>query len=203
MGPRKQVRGWNGKKQSIAFLPLMRDNKQSNSTAYGGVQAGRCSKRPLRSLPYGVTNCCFFGGFFLRCDREVHQKRSWKGGGEKKKTDLGRKWELFWCCILWLASKLSLKGARPFSWYRLIRGNRPLNLARRALLRAAVLGVDVIRLEEDIRSESRVTPEDRNHRQQRCSSWSFGSRIETLCDTEDAHLGCVLPAALRAVACSR
>lgn len=33
-------------------------------------------------------------------------------------------------------------------------GNRTLNLARRALLRAAVLGVDVIRLEEDTHDRS-------------------------------------------------
>lgn len=55
---RKQVRNQN-RKNSASLFSLMRDNKQSNSTTYGGVQAGRCSKWPCHSLPYGVTNCCF------------------------------------------------------------------------------------------------------------------------------------------------
>lgn len=82
----------------------MRDNKRANSTTYGGVQAGRCSKQPRRSLPYGVTNCCFF-----HCDREVHQKRWLKG--EKYRSKTGTKVWLFWCCTeqLLSASKLSLK----------------------------------------------------------------------------------------------
>lgn len=72
--------------RSIASLfPLMRDNKQSNSTAYGGVQAGSCSKRPLHSLPYGVTNCCFFP---LRQGGTPKEKLK-KGRGTKKKLIWG------------------------------------------------------------------------------------------------------------------
>lgn len=35
------------KKHTALLFSLMRDNKYTNSTAYGGVQAGRCSKQPL------------------------------------------------------------------------------------------------------------------------------------------------------------
>lgn len=84
---RKQVRNWN-RKNSASLFSLMRDSKQSNSTAYGGVQAGRCSKRPCHSLPYGVTNCCFF---------TVTGRYTKRDGWKEKSTDpeLGQKFYCF------------------------------------------------------------------------------------------------------------
>lgn len=75
---RKQVRNWNRKNGALLFS-LMSDNKQSSSTAYGGVQAGRCSKQPRHSLPYGVTNCCFF---------LLQQRGTQKGSVERRKTEI-------------------------------------------------------------------------------------------------------------------
>lgn len=99
---RKQVRNQN-RKNSASLFSLMRDNKQSNSTTYGGVQAGRCSKQPCHSLPYGVTNCCF----------SAVTERYTKGDGWKEQNrepEMGQKFDGTDDVWLAAASWLGLKG---------------------------------------------------------------------------------------------
>lgn len=137
------------------FPPLMRDNKQSNSTAYGGVQAGRCSKRPLRSLPYGVTNCCFFFGFlffFSRLRQGGAPKEKLKRG--RKKNGSGAKVGIVLMSHFVFSLQIEPEGSAALLMVLADSGERPLNLARRTLLRAGVLGVDVIGLREHVQSES-------------------------------------------------
>lgn len=86
-GRKTGEKNWNRKNSALLFS-LRRDNKQSDSTAYGGVQAGRCSKRPLHSLPYGVTNCCFFTATGRYTKRDV-------GKGENTNSELGQKFDCF------------------------------------------------------------------------------------------------------------
>jgi hypothetical protein len=91
----------------------MRDNKCLNSTAYGRVQAGRRSKQPRRSPPYGVTNCCF--SLSHRLQEEV-QKR--KEEPKNSTLKLGQNFVLvlmFYRTVL-STTKLSLKGNVCMMW---------------------------------------------------------------------------------------
>lgn len=132
-------------------------------------------------------------------------KEKLKKGRERKKNWSGAKVGLFWCRILWLASKLSLKGVRPFSWYRLIWGS-PLNLAQHTLLRAGIFGCWCNQAFREDTTGLRVQQKTENnrleHRQQCCSRWSFSSPVEKVHDTGYTQLCYVLPAALWVVSCS-
>lgn len=146
--------------KSIASLfPLMRDNKESNSTAYGGVQAGSCSKRPLHSLPYGVTNCWVF--FPLR-----------QGGTPKEKLKEGRgeeKNKLIWGesrMVLMLHFVVSLQ-IEPKGSTALFIATADLGIATKFSTACTpggrVLGADVIRLSVKKQSDSEF-----NQRQNSC-----------------------------------
>lgn len=88
----KQVRNCYSK-NSASLFSLMRDNKQANSTAYGWVQAGRCSKRPCRSLPYGVTNCDVF--FFSFCMRQRGAPKELVKGRKTQAQNWGKSFDCF------------------------------------------------------------------------------------------------------------
>lgn len=87
----------------------MRDNKCLSSTAYGRVQAGRRSKQPRRSPPYGVTNCCF--SLPHRSQEEVQKRKEETKNSTPK---LGQKFMLV--CTVLSATKLSLKGNVSMMW---------------------------------------------------------------------------------------